>query len=78
MRTRILEERFKERSSLVKKRLPSGPGKDAAIKTISFSLTRYSYQFYGEIFSFNTTGLFALTFVVGMIGGTYGIGGAQS
>ncbi len=75
VRTRRLEERFKERSNLVKKGLQSGPGQDAAIKTISFSLTRYSYQFYGEIFSFNTIGLFALTFVVGMVGGTYGIGG---
>ena len=75
MKARMIEERFKERSSLVKKRLQSGPGQDAAIKTISFSFTRYSYQFYGEVFSFNTTGLFALTFVVGMVGGTYGIGG---
>ncbi|MBL7224757.1 MAG: sulfite exporter TauE/SafE family protein [Desulfobacteraceae bacterium] len=75
MKTRMLEERFKERSILVKKGLQSGQGQDAAIKTISFSLTRYSYQFYGETFSFNTTGLFALTFVVGMVGGTYGIGG---
>ena len=75
MKTRMLEERFKERSRLVKNRLQSGPVQDAAIKTISFSLTRYSYQFYGETFAFNTTGLFALTFVVGMVGGTYGIGG---
>ncbi len=75
MKTRMLEERFKERSILVKKGLQSGQGQDAAIKTISFSLTRYSYQFYGETFAFNTTGLFALTFVVGMVGGTYGIGG---
>ena len=75
LKTRMLEERFKERSSLVKKGLQSGQGQDAAIKTISFSFTRYSYEFYGETFAFNTAGLFALTFVVGMIGGTYGIGG---
>ena len=75
MKTRMLEERFKEKSSLAKKGPRSGTGQDAAIKTISFSLTRYSYEFYGETFSFNTAGLFALTFLVGMIGGTYGIGG---
>lgn len=76
LKTRILEEKFKEMSSLMKKGLQSGPGQDAAIiKTISFSFTRYSYEFYGETFSFNTTGLFALTFLVGMVGGTYGIGG---
>ena len=75
MKARMIEERFKERSSLVKKGLQSGPGQDAVIKTISFSFTRYSYEFYGETFAFNTIGLFALTFVVGMVGGTYGIGG---
>ena len=75
MKARMIEERFKERSSLVKKGLQSGPGQDAVIKTISFSLTRYSYEFYGETFAFNTAGLFALAFVVGMVGGTYGIGG---
>jgi len=75
VRTRMLEEKFKERSILAKKGFQSVQGQDAAIKTISFSLTRYSYQFYGETFSFNTTGLFALTFVVGVVGGTYGIGG---
>jgi uncharacterized membrane protein YfcA len=74
-RTRMLEKRFRERSSLVKKGLRSRPGQDAAIKTISFSLTRYSYQFYGETFAFNTAGLFGLTFLVGVVGGTYGIGG---
>ncbi len=74
-KTKALEDRFKERSSLMRKGSKSGPDQHVAIKTISFSFTQYTYEFYGETFSFNTIGLFALTFVVGMIGGTYGIGG---
>jgi uncharacterized membrane protein YfcA len=46
-----------------------------AVRTIKFSLTHYSYSFYGEIFSFNTTGLLVLSFIVGIVGGIYGIGG---
>lgn len=45
------------------------------IKTLSFGMTRCSYEFHGETFSFNTTFLFLLTIAVGLIGGIYGIGG---
>lgn len=50
---------------------------DVTIKTVAFSITDYTYSFYGETFSFNPVGLFMLTFVVGIIGGTYGIGGGS-
>ena len=46
-----------------------------AVRTVKFSLTQYSYSFYGEIFAFNTIGLLLLSFIVGIVGGTYGIGG---
>lgn len=75
MKTRALEERFKERSSLIRKGQTPDAVQEAAIKTIKFSFTNYTYEFYGETFSFNTIVLFMLTFVVGIIGGTYGIGG---
>lgn len=75
MKTKVLEERFKERSTLMRKGLESGAVQDGVIKTVKFSLTKYTYRFYGETFSFNTIALFALTFIVGIIGGTYGIGG---
>jgi hypothetical protein len=39
------------------------------------SLIKVEYEFWGEKFSFNTIGMFALAFVVGIIGGAYGIGG---
>ncbi len=46
-----------------------------AIRTISWSLSRTEYEFFGECFSFHTTGLFILSLVVGLVGGIYGIGG---
>ena len=75
MKTKALEERFKERSSLIRKGQKPDAVRKAAISTIKFSFTNYTYEFYGETFSFNTSILFMLTFVVGIIGGTYGIGG---
>jgi uncharacterized membrane protein YfcA len=46
-----------------------------AIWTRSWSLTCTEYEFFGECFRFHTTGLFALSLVVGLVGGVYGIGG---
>ena len=34
-----------------------------------------AYEFLGETFTFNVPALFLLALVVGLIGGTYGIGG---
>ena len=74
-KTKELEERFKARSSMIRKGLESGVAHDAVIRTTHFSFTKYSYEFYGDTFSFNPLILFMLTFAVGIIGGTYGIGG---
>ena len=78
-KTKALDEKFKERANKIKTeqkaRVASGLPPEAVVKTIRFSFTRYEYEFYGEMFSFNTVGLLILTFVVGVIGGTYGIGG---
>jgi hypothetical protein len=52
----------------------ANPGKPG-IRTLSWSLTCTEYEFFGESFRFHTTGLFALSLVVGLIGGVYGIGG---
>ena len=48
---------------------------EARVRTRSWSLKRVSYEFLGETFSFSAPALFALALVVGLIGGTYGIGG---
>lgn len=45
------------------------------VKTLGISWRRVTYEFYGEVFSFNVPGLFLLSLAVGVIGGTYGIGG---
>jgi uncharacterized membrane protein YfcA len=76
---KALEEKFKERSKKLKEqqkaRITSGLPPEAVVKTVSASLTRIEYEFWGERFSFSTLAMFSLAFVVGIIGGTYGIGG---
>ncbi len=47
----------------------------ARVRTAHWTLKRVSYEFLGETFSFNVPALFLLALVVGLIGGTYGIGG---
>ncbi len=76
---KALEEKFKTRSAEIKKEqssmLAAGIPAHAVVKTISVSLNRVEYEFWGERFSFHTIGMFSLAFVVGIIGGAYGIGG---
>ena len=60
-----------DRSARVSEGLPA----EAVVCTVSFSLARVEYEFWGQRFSYNTLAMFALAFVVGIIGGTYGIGG---
>jgi len=40
-----------------------------------FSLFRIVYEFYGQEFDISTLGIMSLSFIVGIIGGIYGIGG---
>jgi uncharacterized membrane protein YfcA len=76
---KALEEKFRERARHIRQqqkgRLVSGLPPEAAVKTVSVGLRRVEYEFWGERFSFNTVGMLALAFIVGIIGGTYGIGG---
>jgi len=74
-----LDEKFKTQAEEIKKqqssRLASGLPAEAVVKTISVSLKKVEYEFWGERFHFSTTGMFSLALVVGVIGGAYGIGG---
>lgn len=76
---KALEEKFKARAAEIRKerssRIAAGIPADAVVRTISLSLKKVEYEFWGERFSFSTLGMFALAFVVGIIGGAYGIGG---
>jgi uncharacterized protein len=56
-------------------RLASGLPADAVVRTVSWSLRRIEYTFWGETFSFSTPAIFALALFVGLVGGIYGIGG---
>jgi len=76
---RALEEKFDEHTKRLKDkrtaRIAEGLPAEAVVKTASFSLARVEYDFWGQRFSFSTPGMFILAFIVGIIGGTYGIGG---
>lgn len=48
---------------------------DFVISETSFSLKHAAFRFDGEKFSFSVPGVFLLCFIVGIIGGIYGIGG---
>lgn len=67
------EEQFQKLS----KEFNSKHAKNQLPKVIvtEFSLTRISYDFYGQNFTINTIGVMALSAIVGVIGGIYGIGG---
>jgi uncharacterized membrane protein YfcA len=76
---KALEDKFRERTKELreqqKSRVASGLPPEAVVKTVSVNLKKVEYEFWGERFSFSTIGMFLLAFVVGVIGGTYGIGG---
>lgn len=63
----------KAKSASAKAPLPS----HAVVKTVSVSLRKIEYEFWGETFSFNTVIMFVLALLVGIIGGAYGIGGGS-
>lgn len=76
---KALEEKFKQRSARLQKehasKIAAGLPPEAVVRTLSFSTKEVTYEFWGETFSFSTPAMFLLAFVVGVIGGTYGIGG---
>jgi uncharacterized membrane protein YfcA len=46
-----------------------------AVEVTHFNMKRIGYHFYGEEFDVPIWGIFALSFIVGIVGGIYGIGG---
>jgi uncharacterized membrane protein YfcA len=73
------EARVQQRLQEALKQAPPAGGRGlppaARVRTLSWSLRQVSYEFLGETFTFNAPALFFLALVVGLIGGTYGIGG---
>ncbi|MEW6743335.1 MAG: sulfite exporter TauE/SafE family protein [Planctomycetota bacterium] len=78
-RTQRVEEAFRRRQAAGAKCEAGGPDtepeKGARVVTLRFTLREVEYRFFGESFRFSTPGLFLLTLIVGVVGGTYGIGG---
>jgi uncharacterized membrane protein YfcA len=76
---KALEEKFRARSTEIRKerhsKMAAGIPAEAVVRTVSVSFGKIEYEFWGERFSFNTIAMFSLAFVVGIVGGAYGIGG---
>ena len=74
-----LDKKFEDRARRMKEeqrsRAPAGLPPDAVAKTITFTMKTIGYEFWGERFRFGVPAMFLLSFIVGSIGGTYGIGG---
>ncbi|MCG6553764.1 MAG: sulfite exporter TauE/SafE family protein, partial [Candidatus Magnetominusculus sp. LBB02] len=70
--TRLLLGSLGGKAATKKAAVVTGP---FVISNASMSLSRVTYDFKGETLGFNTVSMFTLAFVVGIIGGTYGIGG---
>lgn len=72
---RLFLDVFKKKKTAQAKKFDQKLTKEATVKTISFSIRKTEYEFWGERFSFSTIGVFTLALIIGIIGGTYGIGG---
>lgn len=74
-----LDRKFKERAQQIKEKRSSqaaaGIPPEAVIRTVTYNLKQVEYEFWGESFSFSVPAMLLLAAVVGVIGGTYGIGG---
>ncbi len=46
-----------------------------SVRILNCSFSRIEYEFYGERFQFPVWGVLTLSFIVGIVGGVYGIGG---
>jgi uncharacterized protein len=70
------EKRFQELVRNYRKQDdPSSPEVLKPITGIHFNFRRLGYTFYGESFDVSFWGIFTLSFIVGIVGGIYGIGG---
>ncbi|HYA88341.1 MAG TPA: sulfite exporter TauE/SafE family protein [Nitrospirota bacterium] len=74
-----LDSKFSNRAKLIREQrhvqAAAGLPPDAVVKTITFDLRTIEYEFWGERFRFSVPAMLLLAFTVGIVGGTYGIGG---
>lgn len=65
------EKRFAELVAAHRNKKTDLPG----VRVLEFNLKNIAYEFYGETYRVKTAGIGALSFIVGIVGGIYGIGG---
>jgi uncharacterized membrane protein YfcA len=73
---KLLTDTFKQKSVVQKCDLSKQKG-DFIITETRFSLKHVEFRFGGEKYFFSVPGIFSLCFIVGIIGGIYGIGGGS-
>ena len=77
--TKALQGRPARRLEQMQRPADAGRGNktsaDFVVRTVSWSWRRVSYRFCEETFTFSAPGVVALALVVGVVSGTYGIGG---
>jgi uncharacterized protein len=73
------EQRFQQLATQYRKQAAqseqAGKHPLPAVQVTEFNFRRIGYSFYGEAFNFPIWGIFTLSFIVGIVGGIYGIGG---
>ena len=78
---RLVRDLFKKKPDGQKNAAPrgivtaAGAAPDFVVEVKEFSLRRIAYTFQGETHTCPTPAIFAAAFIVGIVGGTYGIGG---
>lgn len=72
---RSSEEKFQSAVRSQRSGLETGGQDPPALTVHRFTIHRIQFDFSGEPFSVATWGVFSLSFVVGIVGGIYGIGG---
>jgi uncharacterized protein len=65
----------KKEGALVQKNNSAYNKTESTVTDTRFSLRRVEFKFNGKNFAFSVPGVFALCFIVGIVGGIYGIGG---
>lgn len=72
---RLFLDVFQKKKTEAQKKFEQKLTKESTVGSTSFSLKRTEYDFWGERFSFSIVWVFVVAFVIGIIGGAYGIGG---
>jgi hypothetical protein len=71
------EKRFQKIVRNYRNKFDVGQNKLPSVRVTHFNYKRLGYSFYGDRFDIPFWGIFLLSFIVGIVGGIYGIGGGS-